>query len=311
MQINGLEREQTIIAQGGQCAAGSDWSSGVQERRRTLAFRRILLVTKGVGNVSDAFNVACALADRSQGEIVVLEAASQARGIHSLADHASWLSEANKFDLLEIRRSYLNAASIDHVAREHECDLVVLGMESQTNELRLINGSIAEEVFRRLKCPTIVLGPRVPNMQSDGHDGPTIFATSFQDRNMATIELASRVANLCGSALECVHVLPADRAESIRGCHLVPQIMRDALLEGARQNHIAVSPEQCHILYGRSVSGAVVRFAALQKARFIVLGAQQTGPVASHLLAGIVSSVIQGAPCPVLIDASPVRGSVE
>jgi nucleotide-binding universal stress UspA family protein len=304
MQINGLDRQENSILGDDQEATRAQLSDP-HEHRCSQRFRSILLVTSALVNVSDAFNIACALVDQTLGEIVVLEAASQTRGNQTLADHASWLSQTSNIDWLEIPRPSLGATSIDEVAQKYACDLVILGMENQTSELRMMSGRVAEEVFRRLQCPALVFGPRALKAPFARADGPIVFATSFQERNMSAIGLASKFAHLTGSPLECVHVLPVDMADSNHACQIVPQIMRDALVAGAKQNHVTVRPEQCHILYGRSVSDAVVEFAALRKARFIVLGARQSVSVVSHLPAGRVPSVILFAPCPVLILASP------
>jgi nucleotide-binding universal stress UspA family protein len=311
MQINGLERDEVIIADDNQEVAGSVLLPDPHEHRRTPAFRRILLVANVLGGVPAAFCAASALADLSEGEIVVLEAASWVPGIQGSAAQADWTNQASNVDLLEIRRPSLNAASIDQVAQEYACDLVILGMESQTNELRMMTENVAEETLRRVSCPTLIIGPKAtcfPSAYSAA--GPILFATSFHDGNMAAVSLASRVADLCGCPLECVHVLPANLAAPTHERHVIPQILRDALLAGAKQNHVTIKPEQCHILYGRSVSDAVVQFATLRKACLIVLGVQQSGPVISCLLGGMASSVTLFAPCPVLTLASPGQHDV-
>ena len=92
--------------------------------------------------------------------------------------------------------------------------------------------------------------------------------------------------------------------KSAQGCHIVPQIMRNALVVDARQNQICLTSDQCHIVYGHSVSGAVAKFAESRRARFITMGIQVGGAAVSHLPAGVTSSVIALAPCPVLLLAS-------
>jgi nucleotide-binding universal stress UspA family protein len=306
MQINGLELAKGIIVEGNRDLTGHALLPCPHEHRRNPAFRRILLVANALGRVPAAFRTACVLADPSEGEVVLLEATSRVQGISTLGGQADWMNQASNVDLLEIRRSSLDAASVDQVAQEYRCDLVILMMENQ-NQLRMMRGCFAEETFRRISCPTLVLGPKATCFPSAGSaTGPILFATSFQDRNLAAIGLGSRVANLCGSPFECVHVLPADLAkEQTHERHIIPQILRDALVASAKQNHVTVKPEQCHILYGRSVTDAVVKFATLRKASLIVLGVQQSGAVVSHLPKGIASSIILIAPCPVLTLASP------
>jgi nucleotide-binding universal stress UspA family protein len=269
-------------------------------------------VANALGSAPAAFRTACALADPSEGKVVLLEAAARVQGISTLAGQPDWTNQARNIDLLEIRRSSLNAASIDQVAQEYQCDLVILMMESKDKELRMVRGCVAEETFRRVNCPTLIIGPEATCFPFAGSAaGPILFATSFHDRNMAAITLASRLPDLHGSSLECVHVLPANLAEPTHDRHIIPQILRDALVVGAKQNHVTVKPEQCHILYGRSVSDAVVQFATVRRACFIVLGVQQSSPMVSHLPEGIASSVILFAPCPVLTLASPGQYDME
>lgn len=310
MQIDGLEREQTIIAQDGQCAAGSAWYSGVQERRRTLAFRRILLVADEFDRFPDAFSTACALLERAEGEIILLMGSSQFDGIFGSGRQEVCANRASEVDVLELCRPTLNAACIDQVAQQYDCDLTILMMHWVGEGHRLVRGCMAEEAFRRLQCPTVVIGPKTKYLPFVGTtDRPIVFATSFRGENIAAIGATSRVAKLCGAPLQCVHVLPADMAETVQGCHVVPQIMRNALIADARRNRVKLGAEQCHILYGSAVSEAVISYAEVRRARFVALGIQQGGVATAHLPAGITSSIVASAPCPVLVVASqPANG---
>jgi nucleotide-binding universal stress UspA family protein len=48
------------------------------------------------------------------------------------------------------------AQEIERVAREHACDLIVMGTHGRTGLTRLFMGSIAEEVVRLAPCPVLV-----------------------------------------------------------------------------------------------------------------------------------------------------------
>ena len=303
MRINGLERNEVPVG-----AVSRDngvvLSSRSREHLRVQAFRRALLIVEAHSQLPDAFAAARNLVDQATGEIVILKAASENRQTLNVAELPDWLTRRNKIDILEIRRRSLDAASIDEVTQKYGCDLVVLTMESQDNERRLLKGCATEAIFRRLKCPSLILGPKAGHMPTARRDGPTLFATSFQRRNLAAVRLAARVANLCECVLECIHVLPEDMTVTAHGCSIVPQIMRTALITDARRNDVILRPEQCHIVHGPSVSASVIRVALGRNARFITLGIQQSGAVASHLPMGITSSIIAFAPCPVLTLAS-------
>ena len=47
------------------------------------------------------------------------------------------------------------ASEIERVARERSCDLIVMGMHGWTGLHRLLMGSIAEQVIRRVPCPVL------------------------------------------------------------------------------------------------------------------------------------------------------------
>jgi universal stress protein A len=49
------------------------------------------------------------------------------------------------------------AQEIDRVAREHHCDLIVMGSHGRTGLSRLLTGSIAEQVIRTASCPVLVV----------------------------------------------------------------------------------------------------------------------------------------------------------
>ena len=303
MRINGLERNEVAVGAVSQ-DSGVVIPSRPREQLRVQAFRRALLIVENNSQLSDAFDAAHNLVDQATGEIVILKAASENRQTLSVAERPDWLTRTNKIDILEIRRRSLDAASIDELTQEYGCDLVVLTMESQDNERRLLKGCATEAIFRRLTCPSLIFGPKAGHLSTARRNGPMIFATSFQRSNLAAVGLAARVANLCDCVLECIHVLPDDMTDTAHGCSIVPQIMRNALITDARRNDVILRPEQCHIVYSPSVSDAVFRVALDRNARFITLGIQQSGAVASHLPMRITSSIIAFAPCPVLTLAS-------
>jgi nucleotide-binding universal stress UspA family protein len=148
------------------------------------------------------------------------------------------------------------------------------------------------------------IGPKVELAPSpDVTDGPVICATSFHRGNTLSIALAAGIAAFCCAFLECVHVLPDGMAEEPQGCHVVPEVMRSALIADAKRSGVTLGAEQCHTLFGKSISTAITAYAAERAAQFIVLGIRQGGRFAAHLPTGIAASIVSSAPCPVLLCA--------
>src|SRR5262249_36259866 len=52
------------------------------------------------------------------------------------------------------------ALAVAEFACTNRADLVVLGTSDRRHGARLLLGSVAEEIFREIKCPVVVLGPK-------------------------------------------------------------------------------------------------------------------------------------------------------
>jgi universal stress protein A len=55
------------------------------------------------------------------------------------------------------------AAEIQRVARQTQCDLIVMGSHGRTGLTRLLMGSVAEQVVRKAPCPVMVVKAPVLN----------------------------------------------------------------------------------------------------------------------------------------------------
>ena len=54
------------------------------------------------------------------------------------------------------------AEAIVEYAREHNCDLVVMGTHGRTGLMHLVMGSVVEKVIRLSSCPVMVVHPQRP-----------------------------------------------------------------------------------------------------------------------------------------------------
>lgn len=114
---------------------------------------------------------------------------------------------------------------------------------------------------------------------------------------MATINLAAELAANLGVRLQCAYVLPKDVEAKGRVARIIPEIMRHALMEGARKHAIRIDAEDCHILYGNSVSASLAVFVEEQRASLLVLAVSKRSRLVSHPPAGITANLIAIAPC--------------
>jgi nucleotide-binding universal stress UspA family protein len=129
-----------------------------------------------------------------------------------------------------------------------------------------------------------------------------IFATDFDLTTIQAIRYAACFANLNGSPLHCLHVLPRTLEAGSQSA-IVPSIMAEALQQLAAESGVVIAPPTCATTFGSEISYAVVDYAREQHARMIVLGVRQASLLASHLPEHITYRIITEANCPVLTMA--------
>jgi hypothetical protein len=63
---------------------------------------------------------------------------------------------------------------------EYEIDLMILGTHGRTGAMKLLLGSVAEEIFRRASVPVLTIGPSVrKGFHSGGQFRRVLLATDF------------------------------------------------------------------------------------------------------------------------------------
>jgi nucleotide-binding universal stress UspA family protein len=152
-----------------------------------LAIKTVLHPTDFSGLSDHAFRLACSFARDHGARLIILHVieppmAVSAEGV-LLASHIDW--ERIREQLLQVRPSDPNVRA-DHrlvegdpvteilrVAREVNCDLLVLGTHGRKGLGRLLMGSVAEQVLRRAPCPVVtVKAPLAQEKRAEGSAPP-------------------------------------------------------------------------------------------------------------------------------------------
>lgn len=194
-----------------------------------------------------------------------------------------------------------SAASIilEHIERCH-IDLAIMGTTAAQGFERLVFGSTAESIFRRALCPVITVGPKLEPATMKAEGRPVLFATDFDDGSLDALRYAASLAEINGSPLHVVHVLPLTVSKD---SNTIPAIVAEALrLVSLRVPPNGFAPH-CEVLRGGDVSHAVVEYAGAENAAFIVMGIRRRSIVSAHLPPHRTFRIIMTAPCPVLTIA--------
>ena len=175
-------------------------------------------------------------------------------------------------------------------------DLLVLGTHGRRGLMKLVLGSVAEQVFRFASCPVLTVGPEAMHEgTADGSFRTILFATDFYSGSQHALAYAVSMARASDSHLILLHAV-SDSME-------IPDLVR----AGQRVADL-VSAETMQELKPEIVAGAgpaaetILNVAKNKHADLIVMGAHRAGvpSVASHLPWATASKVVCEAHCPTL-----------
>jgi nucleotide-binding universal stress UspA family protein len=100
---------------------------------------------------------------------------------------------------------------INRVVHEQNIDLVVLSTHGRTGWKHLLMGSVAEELFRRLTCPVLTIGPCFTKVFSEKSRIKTIlFPTDLSQESRIIFPYLASLASENKSQLVLIHVLPEE-----------------------------------------------------------------------------------------------------
>lgn len=213
-------------------------------------------------------------------------------------------------------RTYLRhgkiAQAMDELAAEQNVQLLIAGTHGRTGLGKLVMGSIAEEILRQVKCPTLTVGPKVAGhsynrggaselLPSRVNIRQILYATDFKQPADEAIAYAISLAVQFGAKLALLHVIE-DYGEHLQE---KPGPIENALrkLDEVIPNDPELECEVELLAQFGVAAESILQTAAAREADLIVLGAKPTkGNLATttHLSRTVAYRVIVGASCPVL-----------
>jgi nucleotide-binding universal stress UspA family protein len=191
-------------------------------------------------------------------------------------------------------------------------DLLVLGTHGRSGFQRLFLGSVTEKVMRTVKCPTLIVPPRAPDIAVDA---PVQFRRilcpiDFSDSSLAALEYAINMAEEADGQLKVLHVteMPAALTQEAFVVESELSRIRETAITDARRRLEQLIPEEARaycavdtaVVEGR-VYREILRQAAEKKTDVIVMGVHGRGALDLLLFGSTTHHVIRASTCPVLI----------
>jgi nucleotide-binding universal stress UspA family protein len=209
-----------------------------------------------------------------------------------------------------LKRGAVAEVVLDAV-QENSIDLLVLGTHGRTGLRKMVLGSIAEELFRRARCPVLTVGPSAVSVKAIRR---VLFATDFGSSSVQALPYAIDFANQAGGELILLHLVApfpvdyvgpfwypgTDLVERERSCQ---QGCRDKL-RGLLPSNSGLKCSLEHVVEVHLAPEGIIKFAAQYKVDLIVMGVKESGTSAPRLSARMpwanAYDVICHAQCPVL-----------
>jgi len=190
---------------------------------------------------------------------------------------------------------------INDVISRSEIDLLILGTHGRTGIPKLLQGSVAEQVFRNVSCPVLTIGPDARPFDAQGPVFQRVLLATDLEKNSTAPSYAAWFSNQFQAQVTVMRVV-SDTGLGRRH-QLVPEL-KNAISE---ELNVTREPE-FRIEYGPAAP-CILDVAREWQADLIVLGARhpKTGDVNSHSPWAVASRVIAEAGCPVLTVRQPEK----
>ena len=276
---------------------------------RLIQFRRIAVLADLGCDSENMVRYAGSLARWYGSELLLVHAGSPSK-----KDTENKLkSLALRLDLQSIRcKPIACAATIGLLLKELEeyrPELLVLACHGREGLQKWLRGSVAEEVFRQVEWPVLVLGPGSSQEETvlQKQFENILYATDLSHVSVTALHYAAGIAHDHEAQLTALYV-EADPGQGYSFDRTMAEVrLRDWLHERIVGLSSALVGAHCVVDFGKPEI-KVVEAAAQLHSDVLIIGARGLGAVsgpASHFLGGTAYAVVCSSPCPVLIVPQP------
>lgn len=201
----------------------------------------------------------------------------------------------------------LEQGEVAAVARDaiekHQIELVVVGTHGHGGVFKMLMGSVAEEIFREVKCPVMTVGPHVPKSEQWGFRR-ILVATDYKEGSFRALPYAISLAQ-GGAEIILVHALTSGGWMPSEAHHMIATA--ETRLKTMLPPETVPEGGPRVIAEFGSPADVIVRASDRCVADLIVMGVRTTESkrAATHLPWSVAHQVVHEARCPVLT----VRGN--
>jgi nucleotide-binding universal stress UspA family protein len=295
-----------------------------------ILFRRILIATDFSDASRNALRYAAAIARGHGARLYVVHVVSSVGYRMAGADAEIQAAELAARELKElwsklcgsdllapaklaliVRRGEV-CDQLEDLVQKKQIDLVVVGTRGRTGLSKVVLGSVAEDIFRKVSCPVLTVGPSSDQdwaQREVGAEEAILFATDFGDASLKALPYAVSIAHRSRSKLFLLNVTepPDTQMDQAPNFGNTLEVVGQGFRESAMKRLKKLIPDDLKVDHEIRVTcsppvDGILGEAAHSAAGLIVLGLHRKSLFvpSGHLPSSTAYEVVLRAQCPVL-----------
>jgi nucleotide-binding universal stress UspA family protein len=217
-----------------------------------------------------------------------------------IAKACSALRHTNVNAYLELRDG-MPAEEIVRAARQKKADLIALSTHGRSGAVRLIAGSVAEDVLRHAEVPVLVTRPSAVVHEKR----PIVVALDGSERSEAILPDVERLARKLGAAVHVIRVVQPVIAPGMAEAPVVlPPEDPMPYLKGVVRRLEAAGLTASALALEGPAADTLLRYVEETSASLLCMATHGRSGLARILLGSVAEAVVRKAPCPVLLRRS-------
>lgn len=188
---------------------------------------------------------------------------------------------------------------IDRYVRGHNINLVVIGTHGRTRLTHALLGSVAEELFRTLKCAVLIVGLNLdPRFTSADTIRSILFPTDLSQESKAVFPYLASLAAEFQSEIIVLHVLPEETSANPDA-----RTLAEPLRERMKQmfaGQLSSRTQAKYLVEFGAVVPSILSASDYYQSDLIGMGVREGNQLLTHFRSSAAYRVVVGASCPVL-----------
>lgn len=289
-----------------------------------MKFKKILCPVDFSDFSSAAVETATSFAKLQKAELILLHVADT--GSSHAGGHTAYVTTSDDVqklkteldsqpvpngDGVKVTRVFKEGAAVDTIAKyvdENDIDLVVVGTHGRTGLIRMLLGSVAEGVVRKVKCAVLTIKKASHVLEPvAGTERHILCPLDFSPHSNHALWTAASLAQDTNSVLHLMSVteLPMPYADGVPVfSHYADDIRRDDLALKAVNSPIPnVKVEHQHRL--GNPSEEILKYAKERGVDLIVMGTHGRQGIDRLLMGSVAAEIVRKATCPVITVRLP------